>query len=175
MSANNMKIFNSKKSLVPMSNIFFMMLFVGVLGGMGVMLVKIGNVQVAEASRIPEDVEDEFALMSRFFNSGDCFSYKDNVGRVHTGVIDYNEFTQTTLDTTCFPEGSPPSRVSYAFKLSLEPPPVPVGPVIFPVVEIETFNWDLSRYVRKEIVKDVTIRFNNNLYNGKLRIEIKNV
>ena len=70
-----MKIFNSKKSTEVISDFPFYMLFAIFLGVLTLILVKLGNVSVAEASKIPEDLEDQFTLASRFYNSEECFAY----------------------------------------------------------------------------------------------------
>ena len=165
-----MKILNSKKSTEVISNWPFWMIFVVVIGFMIIILVKIGNISVAEASRIPPSLEDEVLLASRFYNSGECFAYVDESGRVHTNTIELEKFTKENLDI-CYP----PTNVNYAFQLLLEPPAVPVGPVIFPAKQIQTFNWINGKFEDKRIEEDIAVRVFNNFHTAKLTIKIQNV
>ena len=111
-----MKILNSKKSTEVVSNWPFYIIFAVAIGFMVMIVVKTGNVSVAEASRIPPSLEDEVLLASRFYNLGECFAYVDEVGRVHSKTIDQEKFTKAILDS-CYA----PSNANYAFRLALEP------------------------------------------------------
>lgn len=164
------KIFTNKKSSETPAHLIFWMMFAVFIGMIVIVLVKIGNVSVEDASTIPESLEDEIMLAGRFYNSKDCFTYVDDVDTVHVGIIDANKFTQGVLDT-CFPT----SNVVYAFKLSLEQP-VEVGPVFtFGTMPIQTFNWDYTRFITKEIIENVVVLYNNQMEDGILRIQIKDV
>lgn len=158
-----------------MSSLPFWGAFVIAIGVMMIIVVKLGNVSVAEASKIPEDLEEQFILASKFYNSADCFAYRDEFGRVHTNVIKYAKFTKSNLDTICFP----PSNTNYAFQLSLEPPAVEIVPQVFPPATIETFNWLPGKFENIETLQDVNVLYShdgiNSNYNGKLRIKIQNV
>ena len=164
-----MRIFNSKKSTEVVSNWPFWMIFVVAIGFMIIVVVKTGNVSVAEASRIPPDLEDEVLLASRFYNSGDCFAYVDGAGRVHTNTIDFEKFTKANLDI-CYP----PTNVNYAFQLLLEPPAVPVVPVIFSQKQIQTFNWINGKFEDKQLEEYIAVRAFNNFHTAKLTIKIQN-
>ena len=87
-----MRIFNSKKSTEVVSNWPFWLIFVVAIGFMIIIVVKTGNVSVAEASRIPPSLEDEVLLAPRFYNLGECFAYVDESGRVHSKIIDHENF-----------------------------------------------------------------------------------
>ena len=178
---DNMKIFKSKKSDIGdigvIAKLPFWGMFVVLLGVMMIILIKLGNVSVTEASEIPEDLEEQFILASRFYNSPDCFAYKDEVDRVHTKVIDYRKFTKPNLDT-CYPSSS----TNYAFQLSLEPPTPPggIGPPVFPPLVLETSNWIQGKFEKIEALQDVNVIYsrggiNFDNYNGKLRIKIQDV
>ena len=164
-----MKIIASKKSQEEISSWPFWMLFVAAVGAMVLVIVKIGNVNVAEASRIPAGLEDEVLLPSRFYNSGDCFAYVDDVGRVSAKIIDQKKFTKDNLDK-CYPATSS----NYAFELLLEPPFV-IGPPVFPTSQIKTFNWVPGKFENSRIEKEVMIFFSNKFYRGTLTIRIQNV
>ncbi len=165
-----MKIFNSKKSTEVVSNWPFWMIFVVAIGFMIIIIVKTGNVSVAEASRIPPSLEDEVLLASRFYNLGECFAYVDESGRVHSKIIDQEKFTKETLDS-CYA----PSNANYAFQLVLEPPFVEIGPKVFPLSQIQTYNWISGKFENTRIEDNVMVIFNNNNYEGKLTIKIQNV
>lgn len=165
-----MRIFNSKKSTEVVSNWPFWLIFVVAIGFMVIIVVKTGNISVAEASRIPPSLEDEVLLASRFYNLGECFAYVDESGRVHSKVIDREKFTKETLDI-CYA----PSNANYAFQLLLEPPAVPIGPVVFPATQIQTFNWINGKFENTRIEDNVMVVFNDNTYEGKLAIKIQNV
>lgn len=167
---SNYKYFINKKSEFE-SNFPFWMIYVVVIGIIITILVKIGNVTVAEASKIPKSLEDELILVSRFYNSGDCFAYVDDVSMVHAGIIDAAKFTQSNLNT-CFPQ----SNIKYAFKLSLEAPLIGPGPVFtFGTVPVQTFNWEFTRFITTETIEKVGVLYDNKLNEGILRIKIKNV
>lgn len=137
----------------------------------GIILFSFYNASIAQAARIPENVEDELVLASRFYNSDNCFAYKDDFGRAHARVIDSAKFNQGNMEE-CFPESS----VKYAYSLSLEESPTPATYPIwtFNTEPIKTFNWP-GGIATKEITEDVLVVYNNKKYDGKLRIKIKNV
>ena len=164
-----MRIIASKKSEEAISSWPFFMLFVAAAGAMVLVIVKIGNVNVAEASKIPIELEDEVLLASRFYNLGECFAYVDDVGRVNTNIIDQKKFTKDNLDQ-CYPR----TGSNYAFELLLEPPSVAVGPPLFPKLQIRTFNCVPGKFENSRIDKDVMVVSNNNLYHGMLAISIQN-
>ena len=64
-----MKIFSFKKGVEVIAYWFYFILFAIAVGGVVIFIVKTANVSIAEASKIPEDIEDELILASRFFNS----------------------------------------------------------------------------------------------------------
>lgn len=163
-----MKIVNSKKSTEVVSNWPFWLIFVVAIGFMVIIIVKIGNVSVAEASKIPQSLEDEVLLASRFYNLGECFAYVDESGRVHSKIIDQKKFTKETLDS-CYA----PSNAIYAFQLVLEPLPVPMV-VVFPSSQIQTYNWIAGKFENTRIEKNVMVVFNDNTYEGRLTIKIQN-
>jgi len=165
-----MRIFNSKKSTEVVSNWPFWMIFVVAIGFMVIIIIRIGNISVAEASRIPHSLEDEVLLASRFYNLGECFAYVDESGRVHSKTIDQKKFTKETLDS-CYA----PSNAIYAFQLVLEPPFVEIGPPVFPASQIQTYNWIPGKFENTRIEDNVMVVFNDNNYNGKLTIKIQNV
>ena len=165
-----MRIFSFKRGVEVIENWIFWIFFAIAVAVVGMIIVKIANLSIEEASKIPKDMEDEFILASRFYNSENCFAYQDEVGRVHTRVIDINKFTQEQMGK-CFPE----SGAKYAYSLILSKslpqgvfgPPIPIGP-------INTYNYPAEGYANKEIVEDVLI-FYDSEYKGELRIRIKNV
>lgn len=161
-----MKIFNLKKSLAVIANWGPWMLFIVAVGMVAIIIVKIANVNVADATRIPPELEDEMVLAPRFYNSEGCFAYKDELGRVHTQVIDPHEFNQESMEK-CFPESS----VGYAFSLLLSAPDIFTGSS----GPIHTSNWP-GGYPDKEIIEDVyVVDALGKKYPGRLRIKVKNV
>ena len=166
-----MKIFSFKKGAEEVTARWpFWICFAIAVGAVVIIIVKIANVSVAEASRIPPYLEDELILAARFYNSEKCFAYQDDVGRVYTHVIDASKFNQANMDK-CFPE----SDVKYAFLLTLEKLPK-VDPIdTFGTSTIETFNYPSDGYVPKKITENVFVLHENEKYNGALIIEIKNV
>ncbi|MEK6949654.1 MAG: hypothetical protein AABX34_05500 [Nanoarchaeota archaeon] len=160
-------VFNSKKSTEVVSNWPFWMIFVVVMGFMVMIVVKTGNISVAEASRIPQSLEDEVLLAPRFYNLGECFAYVDESGRVHSKIIDQTKFTKERLDS-CYA----PSNANYAFQLILEPP---IGQPEFPLSQIQTYNWIAGKFENTRIEDKVMVVFGNNIYEGKLAIKIQNV
>lgn len=166
-----MRILYFKKGQGVISNWPFWIMFTVAVGAVGIIIVKIANVNIAEASRIPEDLEDMLVLIPRFYNSEECFAYQDDVGRVHSKSIDQNKFTQANMDK-CFPQ----SDVRYAFSLVLSiPRPRAAGPGTSIVLgPVNTFNWG-GGFADKEIIEDVLIFADGNKYDGTLKIGIKNV
>lgn len=159
-----------KKSQEVISNWPFWIAFTIAVAGVGLVIVKTANVNVEDAAKIPYGVEDEIILASRFYNSEDCFAYKDEVGRVHPKSIDTTKFRQDNMER-CFSR----SRIKYAFSLSLkvldfsDPPSVisELGP-------INTFGWT-GEYASKVIIEDVLVFQGGIKYKGKLKIKIQNV
>ncbi|MFC2016630.1 hypothetical protein ACFLUF_02830, partial [Chloroflexota bacterium] len=97
-----MKLLNSKKGTEMISDLPFLILSAIAAGFLVIILINTANVDVAQASKIPPNLEDELLLASRFYNSEKCFAYVDEVGRVHTKMIDTEKFTQENMDK-CFP------------------------------------------------------------------------
>jgi|TARA_B100000315_G_scaffold74207_1_gene67986 hypothetical protein len=160
-----MKIFNFKKAQGVISNWPFWIMFGIAVAVVALILVNIANVNIADVSTVPEGLEDEIVLISRFYNSEDCFAYEDEMERVHMGVIDSSKFEENNMEK-CFPRSS----VNYAFSLSLEitqPPTFNKGP-------IKTFNWEKG-FAEKEIIEDVFVLHDDTKYQGELIIKIKNV
>lgn len=170
-----MKIFSFKKGTEVIANWPFWIIFALAVGAVGLIIYSIANANVAEASKIPEGLEDKLILASRFYNSEKCFAYQDEVGRVHTKVINSSEFTQENLDK-CFPEGDIRNKVKYAYLLTLEQPFQGIDPIwTFNTLPIKTFNYAEEGYAQKAISEDVLVFYEGKKYNGKLRIKIKNV
>jgi len=162
-----MKIF--KKALAEISSWPFRIFFIIAVGITVIVIVKIANLSVSEATKIPIDLEDELILIHRFYNSEDCFAYKDEIGLVHSKIIDINKFKQETMER-CFPE----SYVKYAFSLLLNVPQLDVLGTSYNVGPINTFNW-VGGIGTKIIIEEVFVVINKKEYDGKLRINIKNV
>ena len=158
-----MKIRKNKKCQGALSDWLFWGLFIIMTGMVVLIIFAIGDYFISQAAEIPPNVE-ELTLISRFYNSGDCFAYQDNVGRVHTKKIDLNKFNQETMNQ-CFSTND----AKYAFSLSLEVPSIEID-----VDSIKTPNWE-EGYSQKEITENIVVFYNNEFYNGKLKIKIKNV
>ncbi|MFH0868509.1 MAG: hypothetical protein V1831_04300 [Candidatus Woesearchaeota archaeon] len=136
-------------------------------------IVSLHNSSISQAAKIPENIEDELVLAARFYNSDDCFAYKDDIGRVHPKIINATIFNQGNL-TECFLG----SNVKYAFRLILEQPLSEgvYGPIwTFNTEPIKTFNWVDEGDAAKEISEDVWVLHGNQKYKGVLRIQIQNV
>ena len=166
-----MKIFSHKKSQEILSNWPFWIFFLIAIGMVSLVIVKVANVSVDEASKIPKDIEDKINLISRFYSSEDCFAYKDDTGRVHMRVIDASEFGNVNMEK-CFPR----SNVDYAFSFSLSYP----DPVITSLNQVKlgpshTSNW-VGGYATEEVIENVIVLTDDDTkYPGKLIIGIKNV
>ena len=170
-----MKIFSFKKGTEVIANWLFWIIFALAVGVVGIIIYSIANANVAEASKIPKDIEDELILPSRFYNSEKCFAYQDDVGRVYPKVINSSEFTRENMDK-CFPKGDIWNKVKYAYLLTLEQPFKGIGPIwTFNTLPIKTFNYPEEGYPQKAISEDVFVFYGDKKYNGKLRIKIKNV
>jgi|TARA_B100001971_G_scaffold213679_1_gene247775 hypothetical protein len=146
-----------------MGYILFLGLYIVVLAFSSVFILSTCYYTVERAANIPEDVEDELVLIPRFYNSENCFAYKDDIGRVHTRVIDMEKFKQENIDK-CFPE----SNVKYDFSLSLEVPELALN-----VDPVNTSYWEDDLLVKK-IVEDVFVLYDDARYDAKLKVSIKN-
>lgn len=166
-----MKLLKSKKASEMITELGPFLVFSVFLGIISVILYSICNININQVSRILPDLEDEVILASRFYNSENCFAYQDSVGRVHTKIIDQNKFTNGNLNNNCF---KGPSDVKYAFKLSLRQDFEGIGPVL-DFGSVETFNWVSGGISNKEIIENTPFLYNGILYNGELKIEVKNV
>ena len=167
-----MKMFNFKKGLSAISYLIFWMFFNVAVVIVVIIILQIANLSVEMASRIPPDLEDELILASRFYNSEKCFAYQDEVGRVYTKVIVKSKFNEANLNI-CFPE----SDVKYSFSLTLSEVPTSINFGPLPAIDtIKTFNWGEIGFAAKAVNEDVLIFSDNNqITQGSLRIEIKNV
>ena len=175
-------MFNFKKGLSAISYLIFWMFFNVAVVIVVIIILQIANLSVEMASRIPPNLEDELILASRFYNSEKCFAYEDDVGRVYTRVIDLNKFKQEDIESeqdrqqikyNCFPE----SDVKYSFSLTLSEVPTSINPGPLPAIgTIKTFNWGEIGFAAKAVDEDILIFSDDNqLTQGSLRIEIKNV
>lgn len=163
-----MKIFDSKKSGEEMSNWFWWKIFALVaVPAVVLFMFSFFKTSVTGASEIPKSLEEEYLLISRFYDSPDCFAYQDEVGRVHPGVIDTSKFKQENMDK-CFPE----SDAHYAYYLSLKD--LTYGSMDFGD-EIKTSNWVEEGAVIKELGKDILLFYDGKKHNGELKVKIKNV
>jgi|TARA_B100000315_G_C14591439_1_gene596075 hypothetical protein len=161
-----MKLFNFKKALAIVSNLFTLILFVIAVGFTTIFVNAVCSFVVAEAASIPSDIEDELIIIPRFYNSEDCFAYQDKLGRVHTKVIDSDKFIQENMNS-CFPV----SDVGYAFSLSLK---VKDTSTDLNLDTITTFNW-IEGPETKRIIEEVFVLDDGVKYNSELIIGIKNV
>ena len=166
-----MKFFRNKKADEVIARWPFWAVFSMTLGIIVLVIVKLGNASVEEASIIPNGIEDEFSLAPRFYNSADCFVYVDDIDMAHPGVIDRAKFTQANLDR-CFPQ----SDVQYSFSLSLSKylPPGIAGPPE-PLGNLKTLNWIPGGDVSNIAYESIFIFDSDGIRNGLLSIEIKNV
>lgn len=164
-----MKIFNFKKAQGVISNWPFWIMFGIAVAVVALILVNIANVNIADVSTVPEGLEDEIVLISRFYNSEDCFAYEDEVGRVYSKSVDVSKFRQDNMEE-CFSR----SRIKYAFSLSLKVFDFSDPPVISELGPIHTFGWTGER-ASKVIIEDVLVFQGGIKYKGKLTIAIKNV
>ena len=166
-----MKIPYNKKSVMVISRWPWWLMFAVAIGVSLIFFVKITGITIAEASRIPAGLEDEFILVARFLNSEQCFVYVDDSGTAHPKIIDADKFNQANLNR-CFSA----SGVKYAFKLTLLEKFDGIGPKnSFGTTPIKTFNWNPTRLSSKQIVEEVAVYSNGIRYNGELYISIKNV
>jgi hypothetical protein len=155
-----------------MSNYVFWVFFGIVAGFITFTIISICGANTKEASRIPAGIEDELILISRFYNSEECFAYKgeiEGITTVHTGVIDINKFNQGRMNK-CFPR----SGTKYAFSLSLRVPDLDEPGELFELGPIKTLNW-VGKYSPKGTIEEVFVFKDGFKYNGKLTISIKNV
>ena len=112
-----MKIYRSKRGTEVISNWPFWIMFAMAVGAVVIIIVKIGNVNVAEAAKILPDLE-ELILVSRFYNSEKCLAYQDDIGRVYTHVLDVTKFNDAQMEK-CFPEPEG-GRYTHSFSLTAE-------------------------------------------------------
>lgn len=160
-----MKIFDCKKAAEEiLSNVIFLALFAMILGVGTIVLAITCSSCIGQAASMPADLEDQLILIPRFYNSEDCFAYKDRFGNVHTKTIDLNKFNQENMDI-CFPQ----SDVNYAFRLSLEIPELDVD-----IKPVYSSNW-IGGITKKKVEENVLVLSEGTKYNGKLNIGIKDV
>lgn len=172
MNKHKIKIFRHKKAAEEaIARWPFWIVFSMTLGFIVVVIARLGNASVEEASIIPNGIEDEFSLAPRFYNSADCFVYVDDIGMAHPGIIDQAKFTKANLDK-CFPSSS----VKYSFSLLLSKylPPGIAGPP-GPVGNLKTLNWISEGDISKIAYEPVFIFDANEISKGLLSIEVKNV
>jgi hypothetical protein len=170
-----MKMLGFKKGTEVMSNWPFWIAYAIAVAIVGLVIVKLASAYVAEASKIPADLEDEILLAPRFYNSDDCFAYKDELGVVHTHVIDGGKFTQENMDK-CFPRDDSENPVKYAFSLRLLKFP-PAGTSDSPelIGSVKTYNWAGEGFTG--VVDEDVLIFSGNgtISRGGLRIEVADV
>ncbi len=160
-----MKLKSNKKASenwAPDTMPFFIM-FVIVLGFSLLIFFIIISYFISKDIEIPTDVEG-FILIERFYNSADCFAYKDQeTGRIYQKTIDLIKFKNSDIMETCLPV----SNLNHAFKLELE------DPESSSKLLITTPNWIANSNFRT-IQKDVFVYFNDKVKSEKLHISIQN-
>ncbi|MBS3129023.1 hypothetical protein J4410_07825 [Candidatus Woesearchaeota archaeon] len=165
-----MNLKKDKKSSSVITDVLFWMAFAVAIGVVTSFILGVCGVNVKDATRIPENLEDEVMLAPRFYNSEKCFAYIGPFNIVHPKLIDASRFNQDTMDESCFPE----SEVSYSFKLRLEQDFEGIGPKLS-FGPIKTHNWIDLGYESKRIVEKVLFLHSGAIYNGNLIIDVKNV
>jgi len=154
---------NNKKSVVGVSQLFWTVFIIFILV-MVILIRVIGLGTVSESAIIPKDVE-EYTLISRFYNSENCFAYQDEItGRVYPKTIDLSKFTEENMNK-CFQS----QGISYAFSLSLK------SESLKDVNPINTDNW-YKGPSQKEFVENVLVKDQDMIHKYvKLTIKVKNV
>ena len=142
----------------------FFILFIIVVGfGVAILLIMM-NYFAAKQVQIPKGVEESI-LIERFYNSPDCFAYKDEeIGITYQKIIDLDKFRNQDAINKCISH----NNLKFAFKLELEDTESKEKTIT------ATPNWiDNSKY--SLIQKSVFIYHNDNVKNGKLSIFVQNV
>ena len=157
-----MKILTSRKGVEFVSNYPFWIFFVVAVGLSAIAVAYMGNYFTAQAAEIPKDLEYTF-IMSRFYNSENCFAYKDELGNVYQKLIDLTKFKKENM-ILCFPE----TDVRYSFYLSLE-----ILDKNIKAEPVKTYNW-VEGPIIAEVGEDVSVLYDESRYPAKLRIKVKN-
>jgi hypothetical protein len=155
------------------SNWLFWIMYVGAIGMVIIFIVKIGTTFAEESSAIPLNLEDEIVLISRFYNSDNCFAYKDELGLTHPKVLDPNKLNQDQLNSKCFPSGN----VNYAFSIWVEqdlPEGILGPPFPFTTQKLFTKNY-LGGLEDKFFYESVIIMDNEVRMNALMVIGVKYV
>ncbi|MBR9706319.1 hypothetical protein GOV14_04740 [Candidatus Pacearchaeota archaeon] len=140
----------------------FWMIFAIILAFTAIFFIWVIAPFAVKIAIIPEGVETHI-ISQRFWNSPDCFAYKDETsGRVYQKLLDYNKFTEDQIKT-CYKTDDVNIQ---AFRLSFSIPGQGEK-------RIQTTNWRDS-YLMERTSKEIFVRYNNQVYKTKLSIEIQN-
>jgi len=179
----------AKKGNVAEKSIFYL-IFGVVLTLIFFALVHIIGSYLTVSQSTPHELQNTI-FVQRFINSPECFVFVDNeIGRSYPGILDWNKFTQKNLGS-CFDAYDPYSSdnekaqsgflsqdatsvntrapvfyyTSKAFRLTLS--------LLDPVMSlpaIMTSGW--KNETGEVLVKDVLVRYNSEIKQGKLKIEV---
>ncbi len=158
-----MRLLNSKKATelwIP-STMLFLIIFVVVLGFSMVAFYMIANSFISRNLEAPGQVE-KYILVERFYNSPECFAYKDDSGRTYHNLIDSIKFKNNVMNS-CISA----NNYKYAFKLELE------EQGNFERKVVTTSNW--IEGIKFEIeTKNILVYSDNKIKNAKLLVYIQN-
>lgn len=154
---------NSKKAQNwVMDTMPFFILFAAAVGFSIILFLLIVNSFILRNVEIPKNVE-ETILMERFYNSAECFAYKDETERVYQKIIDWNKFKGKEITSKCFSS----INSKYAFKLEIE------NPESSGKFSVRTSNWIEGANFKSE-QKNVFVHFDNKVLSRTLSIFIQN-
>lgn len=154
----------NKKSQYAADTMPFYVVFIFAINLLFLIFILIVNNVGAEKVDAPEGLT-EYIINQRFIRSPDCFVYEDISGRAYPLVLEWNKFTEESLNS-CYQ-----STISPNIKLSL----------FFAeddknIKSIKTKKWQPEKGPDKVYQPiNLLIYHNNQISQGKLTIEMQNV
>jgi len=152
----------NKKSQYAADTMPFYAVFIIVVNVLFIIFILAVNNIGSKQVDAPEGLT-EYLVNQRFLRSADCFVYEDISGRVYPLVLEWNKFTEETLNE-CYitDEKTKPVQLSLSFTEGEK--------------KIKTKNWQPIKGPDKAIQPiDILIYYNNQISQGKLTIEMQNV
>ncbi len=156
---------NKKSTIAIEKAIFYGFALAILLSIMFIVLVFILGIDMLGYNKIAPGLE-EFIFTQRFLNSPECFAYQDkDIGISKIRIIDWDKFNYNNLDK-CYTT-TDENNIAFRFRLeNLDTNEKNLTP-------IQTKNWYGDQKKTKKI--SVKIHKDNELYNGNLIVEIKDV